>query len=186
MTANPNQVASDGSDTDGADSTAQREAEAQIRRILNQENGWALEPETVRLADGVTVQIDGLDRVRNVAVEIVARIGDRSATRDKKIATDALKLHLLSKVVVPGCSMYIAGCDASFLGQFQVGKSRKWQAFALQHLGVKTIVVELDPEARRKIEAAQARQAKSNAQKAKPIVNIEALPPHLRKYVTQP
>ena len=148
--------------TSGADSSAQREAEREIRRILNERYSWKLEPAKVPLDDRATIEVDGLDKEQKVAVEIIARIGESSASRDKKMTSDALKLHLLSVCLGGGFRLIVAGCDKKFLSQFRVAHSKKWQAFALRQLGVELMHVELDPPALDRIRKAQESQGGAN------------------------
>lgn len=146
----------------GADSGAQRHAENEVRDALNAAHGWSLTPQSLDLAPGSRVDIDGVDHVHKVVVEIIARYGPRSASRDKKIVSDATKLHLARKRLGAGYRAFVVGCDDDFLKSYRPATSTKWQAFALRELEVEVLMVALPPSVQVQVKEAQSRQARSN------------------------
>ena len=146
----------------GADSGVQRLVEREVLRILRRTEGWELSPETIELGTDTRVSVDGVDRQRRILVEVIARIGRRSASRDHKLISDATKLFLVRKKLGPRWRTYVCGCDESFVDFYRAGRSRKWQALALEKLGVEVRHVALSRTMRFEVEAAQAKQALSN------------------------
>ena len=107
------------------------------------------------------MSIDGIDRRAGIAVEIIARIGERSASRDKKVVADATKLFLAKRALSPSFRLLLVGCDAEFLSYYDTTSS-KWQAHALRELGIELTLVDLPPAERQLLVDAQERQGRGN------------------------
>lgn len=111
-----------------------------------------LSPGPVALAAGPTVEVDGVDPARTTFVEAFARQGALKGGQRKKVAQDILKLSLI-KADHPTARAVIA---------FACPDARKsitgWVAHAAAKHGIELIVVDLEPETRERILAAQKRQ----------------------------
>lgn len=145
------------------DSSVQRKSEELIRLALNRSENLNLVPQIFKLSTGATISVDGYDSQNKVAVEIVSRIGSTSASRDKKIVSDAAKLNLLARHLNEKLDLWIVGCDHEFVSCFDSSRSKKWQAVAIQHLGVDIKTVDIDNLTKEDIIAAQARQSRGNS-----------------------
>lgn len=146
---------------DGSDSKVQRYVEGQIRSALKTQHGWVLSPQPLKLERGYRIDIDVVDASAKVAVEIVSRIGKRSASRDHKIVNDATNLMLAGRALGRGSRLFIVGCDEEFLGHYgRDGKKRA--ALALQELGVEALTVPLPTRVKKRIVGAQFRQGEIN------------------------
>lgn len=102
------------------------------------------------------VKPDGAALDNSVFVEVFAHIGPLKGGQKHKVSTDALKL-LAIREVHPKARLILAFADE------EAARSVSgWKAATLETNKIEIRVVELDPEDRAKIEAAQARQRMVN------------------------
>jgi hypothetical protein len=148
--------------THGSDAAPQRLAQAKVLEALNQKYGWHLQAEQrVDLGNGYFITVDGLDRDEEIAVEVNAHIGKRSASRDHKIVQDAARLQLVRHALGKSYRLVIAVCDARFHGSY-APNSRKWHARYLATMKVGVELVEIEPDMTARILEAQRTQASAH------------------------
>jgi hypothetical protein len=143
-----------------SDTLTQREAEKIILNRINAKRGWKLFSEPpVKLATGVVCQIDGIDRDNKIMCEISARIGNSSASRDKKMVSDSAKMLCAENVLGNGkWKKVLVFIDDDFAKNFIKSKSPKWQAHAIEEMGIIIDVVTIDESLRKKILKSQKLQ----------------------------
>jgi len=141
-----------------SDSLIQREAESLIRHKVAAVIGRQLEPATVSLDTGASVQVDGVAADESVLVEIFAHHGKLKPGQQKKVALDAFKLVTLGRSR-PDAQLVLAFADDD-AAAYALGKG--WLSEALTSWGVEVVVIDLDEEAREKIRAAQDLQEMRN------------------------
>lgn len=143
----------------GSDSGEQRSAEPYILAAVGERFGVELEKKSIVLdGDSQAMEIDGYAPDPLILCEAWARIGPAKPGQQKKVMTDALKL-VVARAELGGaedCHAVLAFCDEDAAAHFS-GKS--WMAEALRQLNIEVLVVEIPPEVRESITAAQRRQA---------------------------
>lgn len=137
------------------DSAEQREAETVMIRLLSESIGVELAPEHIELPEGGRLQLDGFSREPCIACEAWAHQGDAKAAQKDKVSKDVLKLVFvrdLLKTDVRSILLFSDEAAATFL------RAKSWRAQAIRSLGIEIHVVELPPDLRAKVVAAQKRQ----------------------------
>lgn len=137
------------------DSKAQRDAETEILATLSAELGVPLTPTRLPLGEGITVAVDGVDPSGQTLVEVYARVGVLRSSQLDKVAKDILKLSLLSASQTVSVRPRII---MAFASEEALGSVRGWRRFTADTLGIELRVVELTPETRAAVEAAQSAQ----------------------------
>ena len=138
-----------------ADSLEQRLAEAQIRAHIERQVATQL-PAGAALG----MQFDGLSDDPPVLLEIWAHQGSPKPAQKNKVMTDALKLVDGDRELFGSKGRKVlAMADADAAEPFRRGT---WMASALIAFGVEVVVVSLSPEVKRRLVAAQRRQAQGN------------------------
>lgn len=117
----------------------QRAAEAAVVGAAGAQLGVALDPRTLALPAGATVDVDGVDVTQSVFVEVFLREGRLKGPQLDKVARDALKLVTLGRAFGPDARLVIAFADATAAASV-TGQS--WLSEALRTWGVQVLVVE--------------------------------------------
>ena len=141
-----------------SDSSEQRRAESYILAAVGERFGVELRKRRINLEAGSSLEVDGYASDPLILCEAWARIGPAKPGQRKKVMTDALKL-VVARAELGGaedCHAVLAFCDKTAAEHFW-GKS--WMAGALRQLSIEVLVVEIPPEVRESITAAQRRQA---------------------------
>lgn len=141
-----------------SDTLSQREAEKKIIEKLNNGNSWDLIPQNLTLKNGQKCQIDGVDHKNKILCEVSARIGTTSASRDKKMVSDSAKMVLAEQSLKGKWRKILVFVDSKFASNFDSATSSKWQAEAINHLGVEVLVQTIPSSLKTKIVAAQKKQ----------------------------
>ena len=139
-------------------SDEQRAAEEVIRDEVSRRLGVALVPKQLQLPGGARVDVDGVSPDEKVVVEIFAHQGGLRGGQFHKVARDALKLITLVRAR-PG-TRTILGLASDAAAKAVSGRS--WLAEALRTFDVEVLVVELPPDVRSGLVAAQHRQRMVN------------------------
>jgi hypothetical protein len=145
--------------TTNSNSQEQNEAQRLILHGVEAEVGEPLEPRTLTLSGGSTVQVDGVALDESVLVEVFAHQGQLKSGQRHKIAGDALKLITIARDHDRSARLVLAFADER-LAVWAAGKS--WLAASLQVWGIEVIVVKLDDHVISGINTAQARQVMIN------------------------
>jgi hypothetical protein len=111
---------------------------------------------SVPVGDSV-VKPDGAAMDNSVFVEVFAHIGPLKGGQKHKVSTDALKL-LAIRDVHPKSRLILAFADEDAARSVS-----GWKAATLESNGIEVRVVDLDPDERARIEAAQQRQRMVNS-----------------------
>jgi len=140
------------------DSSEQRSAEQVILDLVGDVEGVTLERYPLLLEDGSRMELDGFSSDPLVLCEAWAHIGAPMSAQKHKVMTDALKLVVARSSLGPStrCKAILAFCDEDAAGHFN--GSTTWMAQALRQLDIDVSVVEVPPEVRESIIAAQKRQ----------------------------
>lgn len=156
-----------------SDSAVQRKAEAIIRDRLAEHLGMPLEPREIKLAaGGATVHVDAVSADGTVLAEIFARQGELKGGQQKKVAIDTLKLITIRRERSEA-KLYIAFADQD-ASLYATGGG--WVAQALRSWKVEVVVIDIPPELRDEIRAAQEGQRMVNPDAAGDVaVDDEAL-----------
>lgn len=147
-----------------SDSHEQRTAEPLILAGVAAELGVELTPQTLQLAGGARVAVDGVAADHSVFVEVFARQGRLKGAQFHKVARDALKLITVGRAH-DGARLIIAFGDPEAAACVTAGS---WLAEALRTWNVEVFVTELEVTVREGIRAAQARQVMVNPATALP------------------
>lgn len=141
-----------------SDSSVQRKAEAPILLAAASALGCGpLLGQRVPIADGVHVQVDGVDDGELVFVEVYARQGPLKGAQFHKVARDVLKLVRVREH--HGSKVRTVIVFASSAARDSV---RGWLQQAAADSGVELLAVEIDDGLRDQIRAAQERQVMVN------------------------
>lgn len=97
------------------------------------------------MADGVRVQIDGIDASGRLLVQCVASSGAVKSTQRNKAMADALKLIWLRSTIFMGAR--VALCISEPVGRFFTKPA--WLAQAVADLHVEVYVVSVDASVKR-------------------------------------
>ncbi|SRR6266581_19852 len=137
------------------DSGEQRDAETVMIELLSRRIGVALKPQHIDLPEGGRLELDGFSREPLVVCEAWAHQGEAKAAQKDKVAKDVLKLMFVSGILhaQPRSILLFSDEEAA---KFLRGKS--WRAQAMRSLEIEIHVVELPPDLRAKVVAAQRRQ----------------------------
>lgn len=138
------------------DSHVQRMAERIALDQLGEQWGTPLAPAKFALAEGVRVEVDGVDDERTVLVEVWAHKGVPKSAQKHKVLADVLKLLHLAGTLPTKPRLVLCFCDEVAARHFT--SARSWAAHALAGFGVEVVVVTLPPELVADIVAAQVRQ----------------------------
>ncbi|MEV0005378.1 hypothetical protein AB0H28_24250 [Micromonospora sp. NPDC050980] len=138
------------------DSATQRRAEGVMLALLGERLGQALQPRRFLLPDGARVEVDGADEVLSVLVEAWAHQGPPKPAQKNKVLADAMRLLFVASTHPTRPRMVLCLSDEEAARHFTT--SRSWAASALRAFDVQVEVVELAPEMRSEILAAQRRQ----------------------------
>lgn len=141
-----------------SNSAEQLDAEPLILTAVSEQLGVRVEPQTLTLPGGATAHVDGVADDESVLVEVFARQGALKGGQRGKIARDALKLITLGRHR-PGARLILALADEAAAKPL---RAKSWLAEALTTFEVEVLVVDLDPEVRAGIRAAQVRQVMVN------------------------
>lgn len=137
------------------DSAEQRECEELIIRSVSKVTGCELRQLRVSLANGGHLEIDGCDDDRTVLCEAWAHQGRVRPAQKSKVVMDAAKLFLAGQVMGTDPRKILAFADSVPARWF---RGRSWMAELLKAMRIEVVVVELPPEMRARICAAQERQ----------------------------
>ena len=155
-----------------SDSAVQRKAEAIIRDRLAEHLGMPLEPREIKLAAGASVHVDAVSADGTVLAEIFARQGELKGGQQKKVAIDTLKLITIRRERSEA-KLYITFADQE-ASRYATGGG--WVAQALRTWKVDVVVIDIPPELRDEIRAAQEGQRMVNPDEAGDVaVDDEAL-----------
>lgn len=121
-----------------------RAAEAQILAGAAGGLGVELEPMSLVLPGGASVDVDGVDAGQSTFVEVFARQGRLKGPQLDKVARDALKLATLGRSFA-SARLVIACADPIGAGQLD---GTSWLAEALRTWRIQVLVVALDEELR--------------------------------------
>lgn len=144
-----------------SDSSEQRSAEPYILAAVGERFGVELEKKSIALdGDSQAMEIDGYAPDPPVLCEAWAHVGKPKGGQPLKVMNDALKLVLARSVLCdpPGCRTILAFSDEDAAAPF---KGDSWRAAALRRLNIEVLVVNLPPDIRDSVVAAQKRQAES-------------------------
>ena len=122
--------------------------EARVRAILRTQEGWDLQPEQLKLEDGILASVDGIDRAEHVVVESVGWRGNHTSTLGDKMVADAAKLAFLRKSLLgEDYRTFLVCCGSPFAASFRdqpnASGVRKWAARVIKDLGVQILEVPL-------------------------------------------
>lgn len=138
------------------DSTVQRDAEVFLLAALSQSLNVTLAPTRLMLPDGSYVDVDGVGIEPPILVEAWAHQGPPKGAQTKKVLVDALKLSHIARVLPEQpWRLILLFSDEAAAKPFRGGS---WYAGALRDLNVEIHVVDLEPDLRAEILAAQVRQ----------------------------
>jgi hypothetical protein len=138
------------------DSAEQREAEKAIIEAVSQELRVNLAPRTIVLGGRCCVAVDGVSEQPPILCEVYAHIGPPKSGQARKVMTDAFKLAFAAQHwnhEVP--KLFLVFADDAAAKPF---RGRSWRAHALRAFGIEVRVVEVSPEQREVLAAAQQRQ----------------------------
>ena len=142
-----------------SDSVVQREAEAMIVERLGERLGLGLiAGGRIDVGGGAHVQVDARTEAGDVIVEAYARHGVLKGAQLKKVAQDVLKFALLRRLE----GSVDARMILAFASSEAMNSIRGWVAEAARAFDVELIKVDLPPELRQRILAAQQRQVMVN------------------------
>ena len=142
-----------------SDSAVQRAAECSVRELIQVVVDCSLAPETLDLGAGVKINIDGISRDKRILCEIYSRIGRLKSAQSDKVAADMLKLMLAEKALGGPWRKIICLADADAAKSFQ---GRTWLGAAVRGFGFELHVVDVPPDVRSGLLAAQAKQIMVN------------------------
>jgi hypothetical protein len=145
-----------------SDSAVQRKAEGVIRDLLAQRLGVELKPQEIKLAAGAPVHVDAVSDDGKVMAEIFARQGELKGGQQKKMAIDTLKLITIRRER-EGTKLYLAFADEE-ASLYATGGG--WVAQSLRTWDVGVEVLDIPPELRDEILAAQDDQKMVNPDQA--------------------
>jgi hypothetical protein len=135
----------------------QRAAEQVMLDLLGDRLGLKLDPARITVPSGARVEIDGADENRTVLVECWAHQGAPKSAQRHKVLSDALKLTWIASTIYPRPRLVLCLSDPLAAAPFQPS-AMSWSAQAILDLGIKIELVELPPDVRTGILAAQERQ----------------------------
>jgi hypothetical protein len=137
------------------DSTAQRDCETVMIRLVSESLGVALTKAKVALPGGCFAEVDGRSEGGTILCEVWAHHGAPKSAQKAKVMTDAAKLFVAGRAIGENVKKFIVLADQAAAGWF---KGKSWMAQALREMGVEIIVVDLPEAVRASVLAAQKRQ----------------------------
>jgi hypothetical protein len=147
-------------------SDPQRLAEIEIIRTLSSQLGVSLECRRLSLGESASVEVDAYGEKDGVVhlAETYARIGRLHGSQPDKVDSDVLKLLLVQRHLRGAESdrpvrLLIVFADETARTSYLRG----WRRAATEAWGIEVRVVDLQPETRAAIEAAQILQRMKNA-----------------------
>ena len=143
---------------DDSDPGEHRKSEGEDLRAVEEQIGCHFTAEEIDLGEGVTVEIDGVNREKRVLCEVNCHMGKKLASSQKdKIAADVLKLISVDKAL--GGEWRKLLCFASDeAAAYCRGKS--WLAAVIRQVGCEVRVVELPADRVRKLDERQRVKAR--------------------------
>jgi hypothetical protein len=123
--------------------------------LLADELGVPLAPRRIDLGEGRRVEIDAASEDLEILCEAWAHQGAPKSAQRNKVLTDAFKLAFTAQAVGGSHRLILLLSDEEAAAPF---RGRSWYAAALATFGVEIAVVDLPPEVREQIRAAQTRQ----------------------------
>ncbi len=142
-----------------SDSLAQREAEQAVRSALEASEGFSLASQTVALADGVSVQLDGFNREHGCACEIYSHLGRTRGSQAHKVSRDILKLIAVERALGGNIQKLLCFTDPAAA---QCVSGRSWLGTVASNMGIEVRIVPLPPAVERRVRDAQSRQVMAN------------------------
>jgi hypothetical protein len=158
---------------DLSDSSVHTAAEPVCLALVGEQLGVTLAPETVRLSDGTTFHLDGVDRGAHVFCEVFSHIGDLKDGQKKKLAKDLLKLLAVEHSVGGAWRKVICVVDAP-AQKFLTGAS--WCAAVAREFRFEVVTAVLSHVQREELLQAQACEAQGmrrNGRKGEPPQRAE-------------
>jgi hypothetical protein len=143
-----------------SNSDEQQSVEQYVVSVLNERLCLNLAHRSLKLTDGISVQIDGFDEKSKTICEIYARIGRLKGSQPDKIASDILKMQFIERHVGGHWNKIICFCDDD---ASSVLSRKSWLAKAARSLGINVQVVYLPEDLKSKVISAQNRQKMVNA-----------------------
>lgn len=135
----------------------QRAAERVMLDLLGDRLGLRLDPARITVPSGARVEIDGADESRTILVESWAHQGAPKSAQRHKVLSHAFKLTWIASTIYPRPRLILCLSDPLAAAPFQPS-SKSWSAQALLDLGITIELVEIPPDVRAGIVAAQERQ----------------------------
>ncbi len=108
------------------------------------------------------LELDGVSDNKMVYAEAYARVGELKPAQEQKVATDILRLALVTRGKESETQRYLVFGDEEAANAV---RGRKWLACACEVLGVEVRVFEFSKEKREELENAQKGQARGAARK---------------------
>lgn len=137
------------------ESKEQQEAEAYMIARLSESVGVRVLPRRFVVAEGTWLEVDGASEDPPILCEAWAHIGRARSAQKDKVMADALKLAYLGQRLEWRCRKLLLFSDRAACAPF-AGSS--WRTQCLRHFEIDTEVIELPPELRERVLAAQKRQ----------------------------
>ena len=145
-----------------SDSTPQKNAEVEMRILLQKKLGCDLKPETIRNKAGESLEIDGYSESALILCEIYAHIGALKGSQPRKPLADSVKMVIAEKWLGKKYRKIFVFADAEAAKGFQSGS---WQTEAMKFLEVETMVVSLASDTRELVVKTQRKQNMGNQPK---------------------
>ncbi len=138
-----------------SDSLAQRDAEVIIIAALSAKLGVPLAKSSIPTGNGGRVELDGASKDFSILVEAYAHQGVLRGGQPKKLATDALKLTWIGRLV-GATRLILAVADEQV--EAHLRRPKAWLTQALIDLDVEVVRVELDDATAAALRTAQTVQ----------------------------
>ena len=138
-----------------SDSLAQRDAEVIIVAALSAKLGVPLAKSSIPTGNGGRVELDGASKDFSILVEAYAHQGVLRGGQPKKLATDALKLTWIGRLV-GATRLILAVADEQV--EAHLRRPKAWLTQALIDLDVEVVRVELDDATAAALRTAQTVQ----------------------------
>lgn len=153
----------------GSNSKAQKDAENEMIKNFSKQLGIKLASGNISNKElkigAASVQLDGFSTSQFVLVEVVARIGPTSSSRDDKVMSDCIKMLAVEKAMGRTCQKFVLFADPVFSKKFDITKSQSWNANVLKEFDIKPVVINLSAATRKALLKAQIQQSTSNEKK---------------------
>ena len=142
-----------------SNSLEQSGAEHQLLTGLNDKFTLSLQPKSLLLKCGATVELDGYDPVNCVLCEIYTHIGPLKGSQPDKVASDILKMLLVEKELGGIWRKIYCFADQSATHKL---RGDSWLACVAKQFGIEPEVVDLPEDIRNMVLNAQERQIMVN------------------------